>query len=555
MQPDLFRIGASEPARRHRASARALRHRPLLGRPPPPDGVRDHHERRKHSSTTMDYGPAPEAPSEAQRLARRARGGASGISSAASASRPPAARALRCRSTRRTASASRASRKAPRRTSTPPSRRRARRSPAGRRSPATARARHLYALARMCRSRRALFAVLETIDNGKPIRETRDIDIPLVARHFYHHAGWAQLIDSEFAGYAPVGVFGQIIPWNFPLLMLAWKIAPALAAGQHGGAEAGGIHAADRARLRRDLPRDRAAARRRQHRHRRRRDRRSARRASRRRQDRLHRLDRGRPAHPQGDRRQRARSCRSSSAASRRSSCSRTPTSTARSKAWSTRSGSTRARSAAPARGCWCRKASPRRFIAKLTRAHGERCAWAIRSTSRSTSARSSRRCSSSDPGAGRERRGARARRMWQPTGALPDRGLLLSRRRWSPTSHPRHRSRGRGDLRPGAGRDDLPHAGRGGALANNTRYGLAASVWSENINLALDVAPQASRPAWSGSTRPTVRRRRRLRRLPRDRLRPRGRPRRLSRIPQADEPGAGAKRGAKARAVIARRL
>ncbi len=74
-------------------------------------------------------------------------------------------------------------------------------------------------------------AVLETLDNGKPIRETRDIDVPLVARHFTHHAGWAQLCDTEFAGFGPLGVVGQIVPWNFPLLMLAWKIAPALAAG------------------------------------------------------------------------------------------------------------------------------------------------------------------------------------------------------------------------------------------------------------------------------------------------------------------------------------
>ena len=83
----------------------------------------------------------------------------------------------------------------------------------------------------MCRSASGFSSVLETIDNGKPIRESRDIDIPLVARHFYHHAGWASLIDSEFPGTRPVGVCGQIIPWNFPLLMLAWKIAPALAAG------------------------------------------------------------------------------------------------------------------------------------------------------------------------------------------------------------------------------------------------------------------------------------------------------------------------------------
>jgi len=93
------------------------------------------------------------------------------------------------------------------------------------------RARHLYALARMVQKHSRLFAVLESMDNGKPIRETRDIDIPLVARHFYHHAGWAQLIESEFPDHEPVGVVGQIIPWNFPLLMLAWKVAPALAAG------------------------------------------------------------------------------------------------------------------------------------------------------------------------------------------------------------------------------------------------------------------------------------------------------------------------------------
>ncbi|OBV39746.1 aldehyde dehydrogenase family protein [Janthinobacterium psychrotolerans] len=94
-----------------------------------------------------------------------------------------------------------------------------------------ARARHLYALARMVQRHARLFAVVEALDNGKPIRETRDIDVPLVARHFYHHAGWAQLQEREFADQVPVGVIGQIVPWNFPLLMLAWKIAPALALG------------------------------------------------------------------------------------------------------------------------------------------------------------------------------------------------------------------------------------------------------------------------------------------------------------------------------------
>jgi aldehyde dehydrogenase (NAD+) len=97
--------------------------------------------------------------------------------------------------------------------------------------PPHARARYLYALAREVQRHSRLLAVLESLDNGKPIRETRDLDIPLVARHFYHHAGWAQLLESEFPGFVPVGVVGQIIPWNFPLLMVAWKVAPALAAG------------------------------------------------------------------------------------------------------------------------------------------------------------------------------------------------------------------------------------------------------------------------------------------------------------------------------------
>ena len=93
------------------------------------------------------------------------------------------------------------------------------------------RARYLYAIARLVQKHSRRLAVLETMDNGKPIRESRDIDIPLVARHFYHHAGWAQLLEQEFPEYVPCGVVGQIIPWNFPLLMLAWKIAPALATG------------------------------------------------------------------------------------------------------------------------------------------------------------------------------------------------------------------------------------------------------------------------------------------------------------------------------------
>ena len=93
------------------------------------------------------------------------------------------------------------------------------------------RAKVLYAIARILQKQSRLFAVLETLDNGKPIRESRDIDIPLAQRHFYYHAGMAQLMDSELPDRAPLGVCGQIVPWNFPLLLLAWKIAPALAMG------------------------------------------------------------------------------------------------------------------------------------------------------------------------------------------------------------------------------------------------------------------------------------------------------------------------------------
>ncbi|MGD9862455.1 MAG: aldehyde dehydrogenase family protein [Pseudodonghicola sp.] len=93
------------------------------------------------------------------------------------------------------------------------------------------RARHLYAIARLLQKHARLLAVLETLDSGKPIRESRDIDVPLAQRHFYYHAGMAQLMEAELPGARALGVCGQIIPWNFPLLMLAWKIAPALAMG------------------------------------------------------------------------------------------------------------------------------------------------------------------------------------------------------------------------------------------------------------------------------------------------------------------------------------
>ncbi len=95
------------------------------------------------------------------------------------------------------------------------------------------RGKYLYRIARIMQERAREFAVLETMDNGKPIRETRDIDIPLAAAHFFYHAGWADKLEHAGVGPnpKPYGVVGQIIPWNFPLLMLAWKVAPALATG------------------------------------------------------------------------------------------------------------------------------------------------------------------------------------------------------------------------------------------------------------------------------------------------------------------------------------
>ena len=98
--------------------------------------------------------------------------------------------------------------------------------------PGHVRARHIYSIARHLQKHIRLFQVIEALDNGKCFRETRDCDIPLVVRHLYYHAGWAQLMDDEFHGkWKPVGVIGAIVPWNFPLMLMAWKVCPALAMG------------------------------------------------------------------------------------------------------------------------------------------------------------------------------------------------------------------------------------------------------------------------------------------------------------------------------------
>src|SRR3954453_13211735 len=97
--------------------------------------------------------------------------------------------------------------------------------------PGAERAKYLYRIARIIAERSRELAVLESIDNGKPVRESRDVDVPIVSAHFFYYAGWADKLKYSGYGEQPLGVAAQIIPWNFPLLMLAWKIAPALACG------------------------------------------------------------------------------------------------------------------------------------------------------------------------------------------------------------------------------------------------------------------------------------------------------------------------------------
>ena len=123
---------------------------------------------------------------------------------------------------------------------------------AGATLPGSERAKYLYRIARQLQERAREFAVLESMNGGKPIKESRDIDIPLAAAHFFYYAGWADKLEYAFPGrnVRPIGVAGQIIPWNFPLLMAAWKLAPALATGNTRRAEARRDHAAHRAAAR-----------------------------------------------------------------------------------------------------------------------------------------------------------------------------------------------------------------------------------------------------------------------------------------------------------------
>ena len=233
----------------------------------------------------------------------------------------------------------------------------------GPRCPAEERAKYLFRIARAIQERARELAVLESLDNGKPIRESRDVDIPLAAAHFFYYAGWADKL--EHAGFGPrprpIGVAGQVIPWNFPLLMAAWKIAPALATGNtvvlkpaettpltaltlaeiiaEADLPAGAVNILAGGRLDRRRPSSTTPA--------------STRSRS--------------PARPRSARPSNGRSPAPasgspwSSAARRRTSCSTTLRSTRLSRASSTGSSSTRATCAAPDRACWSRSRSTTR--------------------------------------------------------------------------------------------------------------------------------------------------------------------------------------------------
>ena len=333
---------------------------------------------------------------------------------------------------------------------TTPSPPRARRSRAGRSCPARERAKYLFRIARILAERSREFAVLETLNGGKPIKESRDVDLPLAAAHFFYYAGWADKLEYAFPNRSPkpLGVAGQIIPWNFPLLMLAWKIAPALAAGNTvvlKPAETTPLTALLFCDVLRqaELPpgvvnivtgdgRDRRRARRRRGR-----------------QDRVHRLDRGRQGDPAPARRHRqeadARARRQGGEHRLRRRRAR-PGGRRHRQRHLLQPGPRLLRGLAPVRAGVDLRAGDRQAEA----AHGRRCASATRSTRTPTSARSTRGCSSSkieELVAAGEAEGAE---IYQPPCRLPEKGYwFVADRLHERRAELPHRAGG--DLRPGA--------------------------------------------------------------------------------------------------------
>ena len=458
---------------------------------------------------TMEYGPAPESDQARAGVARAARAARSATSSAArwteagrdaSTSINPATGKPLARVAQGTAADVDAAVAAARSGAA---------GLAGARRP-RARALPLRARARRCRSTRACFAVLETLDNGKPIRETRDIDIPLVARHFYHHAGWAQLLETRVRrATRPVGVVGQIIPWNFPLLMLAWKIAPALAAGNTVVLKPAEFTPLTALRFAEICARGRAAAGRGQHRHRRRRDRRGARRAPRRRQDRVHRLDRSRAASSARRRRAPARSSRSSWAASRPFIVFDDADLDSVVEGVVDAIWFNQGQVCCAGSRLLVQEGVAERLIEKLrarmeTLRVGDPLDKAVDMGAIVAPVQLERIQRLVEQGVDE---GAT---MWQPSWALPDaRAASIPPTLFTDVAPVGHDRAGR-DLRPGAGGDDVPHAGRGGRARQQHAATASPRACGPRTSTSRSTSRRRSRRASSGSTARTCSTRRR---------------------------------------------
>ena len=426
---------------------------------------------------------------------------------------------------RRPRSRSPRSRRRGRRTSrsrwTPPARRSSRGAPGSRPS-----ARRCSSASRAsCRSASRELAVAESLDGGKPIKESRDVDLPLAAAHFFYYAGWADKLEYAFPSRRPrpLGVAAQIVPWNFPLLMLAWKIAPALACGNTvvlKPAETTPLTAllfADVCRQARGAPR------RRQHRHGRRRDRRAPRPQPRDRQGRVHRLDRGREGDPARARRARdiplTLELGGKAANIVFEDCGARPGRRGDRQRHLLQPGPRLLRGlAAPRPGV-----DPRPARAQAEAPHGDA---APRRPARQEHRHRRDQLEGAarpDHGARRERAPRRARRSTSRRAGCPRRAGG-SRRRCSRTSRRATASPG-GDLRPRAQRAHVPHAGRGGREGEQHDVrALGGGLDGEGLADPLDGRPAARRRRLGEHVQP-LRPGLAVRRLQGVRLRPRGRP------------------------------
>ena len=343
------------------------------------------------------------------------------------------------------------------------------------------------------------------MNGGKPIKESRDVDVPLAVAHFFYHAGWADKLEYALPGRKarPIGVCGQIIPWNFPLLMAAWKIAPALACGNTVVLKPAETTPLTALAPRDDLPGGGPPAGRREHHHGRGRDGRAPRQPPARAEDRLHRLDGGRQADPEA----RRRDGQAAHARARRQG----------------REHRLRGRAARPGRRgdrqrhllqpgarllrglAAARRRSPSHdvLVRKLALRIG-RCASATRSTRTRTSARSTRRCSSRRSASSSQSGVDEGAVLHQSACALPAKGFwfpptLLHGRRAVLTGSRARRSSGRSSPCMTFRTPD-----EAVEKANNTPYGLSAGVWTDKGSKIFKISQRSCAPASSGRTRST---------------------------------------------------